>query len=92
MVGSPNSSNSNRLKELAERIGVVAYLVDNELEISKEWFSGKVNIGVTAGASAPEVLVQKVISKIKEMGAELPIELKGVEENITFSLPKELKF
>ena len=92
MVGSPNSSNSNRLRELAERMGASAYLVDNESNISSEWFKDKQNVGVTAGASAPELLVQKVIAKVRELGAVGPVELQGVEENITFSLPKELRF
>jgi 4-hydroxy-3-methylbut-2-en-1-yl diphosphate reductase len=91
VVGSPNSSNSNRLRELAERMGADAYLVDNEMDISKAWFVGKKSVGVTAGASAPEVLVKNVIAKIQELGALSPVELKGVEENITFSLPKELR-
>ncbi len=91
VVGSPNSSNSNRLRELAQRMGADAYLVDNESDISRDWFQGKKSVGVTAGASAPEVLVKNVIAKIQALGASVPVELTGVEENITFSLPKELR-
>ncbi len=91
VVGSPNSSNSNRLRELAERMGVDAYLVDNEKDISSSWFVEKKNIGITAGASAPEVLVQKVIEQVKQYGAEQPVEMQGVKEGIVFSLPSELK-
>jgi 4-hydroxy-3-methylbut-2-enyl diphosphate reductase len=91
VVGSPNSSNSNRLRELAERIGASAYLVDSADDIDPVWLTGKASIGVTAGASAPEVLVQNVISRLRELGASLPEEMQGREENITFSLPKELR-
>ena len=91
VVGSPNSSNSNRLRELAERVGTDAYLVDNESDLSQKWFTGKTSVGITAGASAPEVLVKKVIARVQEFGACVPIELSGVKENVTFSLPKELK-
>jgi 4-hydroxy-3-methylbut-2-enyl diphosphate reductase len=91
VVGSPNSSNSNRLRELAERIGASAYLVDSADDIDPVWLDGKASIGVTAGASAPEVLVQNVISRLRELGANLPEEMQGREENITFSLPKELR-
>jgi 4-hydroxy-3-methylbut-2-enyl diphosphate reductase len=91
VVGSPNSSNSNRLRELAERMGASAYLVDDEMDISKVWFENKKSVGVTAGASAPELLVKKVIDKLQEFGASTPLELKGVEEHITFTLPKELR-
>jgi 4-hydroxy-3-methylbut-2-enyl diphosphate reductase len=91
VVGSPNSSNSNRLRELAERIGASAYLVDSADDIDPVWLAGKASIGVTAGASAPEVLVQNVISRLRELGANLPEEMQGREENITFSLPKELR-
>ncbi|HEY9032426.1 MAG TPA: 4-hydroxy-3-methylbut-2-enyl diphosphate reductase [Pseudomonadales bacterium] len=91
VVGSPNSSNSNRLRELAERIGASAYLIDNEKDIQPAWFAGKQRVGVTAGASAPEVLVQKVIEKLRTLGGSEPVELNGVAENITFSLPKELR-
>lgn len=91
VVGSRNSSNSNRLRELAERCGAQAYLVDNASHVKAEWLEGKQAIGVTAGASAPEVLVKEVIDKLKSLGAETPQELHGEPENISFSLPKELR-
>jgi 4-hydroxy-3-methylbut-2-enyl diphosphate reductase len=91
VVGSPNSSNSNRLRELAERMGKAAYLVDNADELKQEWFAGKSQIGVTAGASAPEILIKQVIQRLQDWGAQAPHELDGREENITFSLPKELR-
>ncbi|GMG88588.1 4-hydroxy-3-methylbut-2-enyl diphosphate reductase [Biformimicrobium ophioploci] len=91
VVGSPNSSNSNRLRELAERCGSEAKLIDGASDIREEWLRGKNAIGITAGASAPEVLVQGVIDRLRELGAELPQELAGREENISFSLPKELR-
>ena len=91
VVGSINSSNSNRLKEVAERRNTPAYLIDNADEIKGEWLQGKQRIGVTAGASAPEVLVEQVISRLKEWGAETVNENQGRRETITFSLPKELK-
>jgi len=91
VVGSPNSSNSNRLKELATKNNVVAYLVDNANELEKDWFVNAKNIGVSAGASAPELLVEEVISKIQEwFGAELSSD-SGPKENIVFQLPKELR-
>jgi 4-hydroxy-3-methylbut-2-enyl diphosphate reductase len=91
VVGSPNSSNSNRLRELGERMGAKAYLIDNAEEIQKEWLDGIESIGITAGASAPEVLVQSVVDRLKEWGGEVPEELKGREENVVFSLPQELR-
>jgi 4-hydroxy-3-methylbut-2-enyl diphosphate reductase len=91
VVGSPNSSNSNRLRELAERMGKAAYLVDNADELKQGWFAGKSQIGVTAGASAPEILIKQVIQRLQDWGADVPQELNGREENITFSLPKELR-
>ncbi len=91
VVGSPNSSNSNRLRELAQRNGCDAYLIDGPDDINPAWLKGKKRIGVTAGASAPEVLVRRVIDGLKDLGAQTPIELDGVKENITFSLPKELR-
>ncbi len=91
VVGSPNSSNSNRLRELAERMHVSAYLIDNAEQIQTAWFSEKSSVGITAGASAPDVLVQNVIEKVKALGGAAPIELDGTPENITFSLPKELR-
>ncbi len=91
VVGSPNSSNSNRLRELAERMGKKAYLVDNADELMAEWFDIDSKIGVTAGASAPEVLIGQVIQRLTEWGAHLPKELAGREENVVFTLPKELR-
>ncbi|WP_078084500.1 4-hydroxy-3-methylbut-2-enyl diphosphate reductase [Microbulbifer mangrovi] len=91
VVGSPNSSNSNRLRELAERCGAEAYLIDGSDCIDAGWLDGKKTIGITAGASAPEVLVERVIQKLRELGAEAPDEIAGIPENISFSLPKELR-
>jgi 4-hydroxy-3-methylbut-2-enyl diphosphate reductase len=90
VVGSPNSSNSNRLREVAEHQGVTAYMVDNAGELRPEWVAGKEVIGVTAGASAPEVLVQQVVERLRAMGAERVTALQGIEENVTFSLPRAL--
>lgn len=92
VVGSPNSSNSNRLKEVAERMGVDAYLIDNETEIKKDWLKGKTRIGLTAGASAPAELVENVIGKLREWGVTAILNQDGEEENIVFSLPKELQY
>ncbi len=91
VVGSPNSSNSNRLRELAERMGTPAYLIDGADDLRREWFDGKQKIGITAGASAPEVLVQGVIARLREWGADEVIELDGEPENVTFAMPKELR-
>lgn len=91
VVGSPNSSNSNRLRELAERMGCQAYLVDHVDQLQAQWFDGVQAIGVTAGASAPDILVQQVIRGLEDIGADKLIELDGVKENITFSIPKELR-
>ena len=91
VVGSPNSSNSNRLRELAERCGTTAYLVDNPGELEKQWVDGVKTVGVTAGASAPDVLVQQVVDRLREWGCTAPSELEGTLENIVFSMPKELK-
>jgi 4-hydroxy-3-methylbut-2-enyl diphosphate reductase len=90
VVGSPNSSNSNRLREVAEKKGTPAYMVDNAAAIDPGWIAGKKRIGVTAGASAPEVLVQAVIDRLKELGAASVRALEGVEEHVTFPLPKGL--
>jgi 4-hydroxy-3-methylbut-2-enyl diphosphate reductase len=90
VVGSPNSSNSNRLREVAEKKGTPAYMVDNAGQIDPQWIAGKRRIGVTAGASAPEVLVQSVIDRLKELGAASVRPLEGVEEHVTFPLPKGL--
>lgn len=92
VVGSPNSSNSNRLRELAERMGTESYLIDSAEDIDPDWLQGKVTIGITAGASAPEVLVRQVIEGLCEYGAQPPEEMQGTEENIIFSLPRELRF
>ena len=91
VVGSPNSSNSNRLRELAERIGTPAYLIDGAEDLKREWFEDIDKIGITAGASAPEVLVRGVIQQLREWGATGAEELAGRPENITFSMPKELR-
>lgn len=91
VVGSPNSSNSNRLRELAERMGSEAYLIDQANDIDARWLAGKKAVGITAGASAPDVLVRQVIEALCEFGAQMPEEMQGVEENITFSLPRELR-
>ena len=91
VVGSPNSSNSNRLRELAERLGAKAFLIDNARQMQKAWFDGVQNVGVTAGASAPEVLIQEVLDTLQAWGGVKPVELSGIEENVTFSLPKALR-
>ncbi|UYZ71700.1 4-hydroxy-3-methylbut-2-enyl diphosphate reductase [Moraxella bovis] len=91
VVGSPNSSNSNRLRELAERLGAKAYLIDNASQMDKAWFDGVDKVGVTAGASAPEVLIKEVLDTLQDWGADAPTELSGIEENVTFSLPKSLR-
>ena len=91
VVGSPNSSNSNRLRELAERMGADAYLLDGADDIDPSWLEGKSRIGVTAGAAAPEVLVREVLDGLRALGASEPVELAGRPENVTFSLPRELR-
>ena len=91
VVGSPNSSNSNRLRELSERMGTPAYLIDGAEEIQSAWLEGAQNVGVTAGASAPDVLVRQVIAHLHAQGATGAEELAGKEENIVFSMPKELR-
>jgi 4-hydroxy-3-methylbut-2-enyl diphosphate reductase len=91
VVGSPNSSNSNRLRELAQRMGAEAHLLDGADDINPVWLQGKTRIGVTAGASAPEVLVQGVIDGLCAQGAGIPVEVAGQRENVTFSLPRELR-
>jgi 4-hydroxy-3-methylbut-2-enyl diphosphate reductase len=90
VVGSPNSSNSNRLREVAAHRGVAAYMVDRAEELQPEWIAGKRRVGVTAGASAPEVLVQQVIARLKELGALGVTEMSGVVESVTFPMPKGL--
>jgi 4-hydroxy-3-methylbut-2-enyl diphosphate reductase len=91
VVGSPTSSNSNRLREVAQKVGTESYMVDNAQELQDQWFEGKQRIGVTAGASAPEILVQEVIDRIKAMGAISVRKMNGIEETIKFPLPKGLK-
>ena len=91
VVGSPNSSNSNRLREVAANVGVPAYLVNDASELKPEWFKGKERVGISAGASAPEVLVQGVIEQLKQLGAQQVIELQGIRENVVFPLPRELQ-
>ena len=91
VVGSPNSSNSNRLRELSERMGTKAFLIDDQSQIEASWLEGVDTVAVTAGASAPEVLVQAVIARLKELGASTSEEVAGREENIVFSMPKELR-
>lgn len=91
VVGSPTSSNSNRLREVAAQRGVAAYMVDYASQLQPEWFDGRQRVGVTAGASAPEVLVQQVIDRIRELGADSVTELDGVEESTVFALPPGLR-
>ena len=90
VVGSPNSSNSNRLREVAANLGVPAYMLDNAADLKPEWVEGKKVVGVTAGASAPEVLVQAVIARLNSLGARSVRELEGIAERVTFPLPKAL--
>jgi 4-hydroxy-3-methylbut-2-enyl diphosphate reductase len=90
IIGSPNSSNSNRLREVAEKQGIEAYMVDNASYLQASWLVGKKKIGVSAGASAPEVLVKEVISQLQQMGAQQVEELQGVIESVVFQLPKNL--
>jgi len=90
VVGSPNSSNSNRLREVAEHIGAQAYMVDSAADLRPEWIAGKRRIGVTAGASAPEVLVSELVARLKAMGAESVQPLEGITERVVFTLPREL--
>jgi 4-hydroxy-3-methylbut-2-enyl diphosphate reductase len=91
VVGSPNSSNSNRLRELAERMGLEAHLLDGAADVDPAWLEGKSCIGITAGASAPEVLVQEVVDALRALGADAPAEVAGQPENVTFSLPWEMR-
>jgi 4-hydroxy-3-methylbut-2-enyl diphosphate reductase len=90
IVGSPNSSNSNRLREVAANVGIPAYLVNDAEELLPEWFVGKKRVGISAGASAPEVLVQGVIARMQVLGGEKVTELRGIVENVVFPLPKKL--
>jgi 4-hydroxy-3-methylbut-2-enyl diphosphate reductase len=91
VVGSPNSSNSNRLRELAERMGAKAYLIDNAGQIQRDWLDGINAVGLTAGASAPEVLIRQVVDQLKVWGGVDPTELAGRPENVVFSMPRELR-
>ena len=90
VVGSPNSSNSNRLREVAEKMGATAYMVDNASQVNATWLENVQRVGVTAGASAPEVLVQEVINRLRDLGARSVRPLDGVQENVTFPMPKGL--
>ena len=90
VVGSPNSSNSNRLREVADNIGVDAYMVDRAADLKPEWIAGKRRVGITAGASAPEVLVNELIARLKELGAASVRPLDGITEKVVFTLPREL--
>jgi 4-hydroxy-3-methylbut-2-enyl diphosphate reductase len=90
VVGSPNSSNSSRLREVAEKRGIPAYMVDSPTQIDPKWVEGKKRIGVTAGASAPEVLAQAVIARLRELGVRSVRPLEGIEETISFPLPRGL--
>jgi 4-hydroxy-3-methylbut-2-enyl diphosphate reductase len=91
VVGSQTSSNSNRLREIAEKAGIPGYLVDGPGNLRREWFEGKSAVGVTAGASAPELLVQRVVARLREWGGEGAQEVVGREENVVFALPRELR-
>ena len=91
VVGSPNSSNSNRLREVAETQGTRAYMIDGPADIRPEWFAGTGKVGLTAGASAPEVLVQQVVERLRELGADSVDEREGKAEGVSFSLPKSLQ-
>jgi 4-hydroxy-3-methylbut-2-enyl diphosphate reductase len=91
VVGSRNSSNSNRLRELAERLGCRAYLIDSKDDVDASWLSGNPVVGVTAGASAPEVLVQSLVAHLQALGAQQVRDLTGTPEDVTFSLPRELR-
>lgn len=90
VVGSPNSSNSNRLREVAELLGVPAYMVDTAADLRPEWVVGKARVGLSAGASAPEVLVEEVVVRLRELGASVVQDMAGVEERVIFPLPKNL--
>ena len=90
VVGSPTSSNSNRLRELAERLGTPAYMVDAASDLQSEWFRGRRRVGLTAGASAPDILVQQVIARLRELGALSVRKMQGVQEHVHFPLPRGL--
>jgi 4-hydroxy-3-methylbut-2-en-1-yl diphosphate reductase len=91
VVGSQMSSNSNRLREIAAKAGIPGYLVDGPDDMRQEWFDGKESVGVTAGASAPELLVRRVVARLKDWGGQGPEEVVGREENVVFALPRELR-
>jgi 4-hydroxy-3-methylbut-2-enyl diphosphate reductase len=91
VVGSPSSSNSNRLRDVAQRYGAESYMVDTASELKSEWFEGKTRVGLTAGASAPDILVQEVITRMRALGAVSVRTLDGIQETIKFPLPKGLK-
>ena len=91
VVGSPNSSNSNRLREIAEKLGKRSFLIDDAKQMQEEWIAGAERIGVTAGASAPEILVKEVVAQLREWGGQEVVEREGIEEKVVFSLPKELR-
>lgn len=91
VVGSKNSSNSNRLAELAQRMGKAAFLIDDASDIQEQWVKGARCVGVTAGASAPDILVQNVLARLKDFGGGEALQLEGREENIVFEVPKELR-
>jgi 4-hydroxy-3-methylbut-2-enyl diphosphate reductase len=91
VVGSPTSSNSNRLREIAQKAGIPGYLIDGPQDMREEWFEGKACVGVTAGASAPEVLVKRVVNKLEDWGGQIAEEVAGRTENVVFSLPKILR-
>ncbi|HWI36314.1 MAG TPA: 4-hydroxy-3-methylbut-2-enyl diphosphate reductase [Burkholderiales bacterium] len=91
VVGSPNSSNSNRLREVAEHIGVESYMVDSAADLRPEWIAGKRRVGITAGASAPEVLVEELVARLKALGAQSVRPLEGIQETVAFALPRGLK-
>jgi 4-hydroxy-3-methylbut-2-enyl diphosphate reductase len=90
VVGSPNSSNSNRLREVAEYLGVASYMIDTAADLKPEWVTGKMRVGLTAGASAPEVLVREVMDQLRALGASVIQESHGVAETVVFPLPKGL--
>jgi 4-hydroxy-3-methylbut-2-enyl diphosphate reductase len=90
VVGSPNSSNSNRLREVSENMGVPAYLVDSAAELRPEWIAGRRRIGITAGASAPEALVDELVERLQALGAKSVRRLEGITEGVVFTLPREL--
>jgi 4-hydroxy-3-methylbut-2-enyl diphosphate reductase len=90
VVGSPNSSNSNRLREVAEKMGVEAHMVDSAADLRPEWIAGKDRVGISAGASAPEVLVDALIERLRELGAKSVRPLEGAAERVVFALPRGL--